>query len=189
VWEITGLVHWDDISRGQGLRVKVKAMPALPGGRPAVAYTNKSGVLSIDLIGKARNLIAEGGLAGGKVPGTVATFDIPLPKAQTWVPARVPGSIRFEPKVGESRTVPVTVVAEDGAVRVEGGGTVPAGRYLLSFVLPDGVDRVTRWAARVSRRGDLVLHDTALRPTRTRIRTAQADLRRFAGRVRRYLKR
>jgi hypothetical protein len=189
VWELTGLVHWDDISRGQGLRVKVKALPALPGGVPAVAYTNKTGVLSIDLIGKARNLVAEGGLTGGPVSGSVSAFDLPLPKVQTWAPARIVSAVRFEAKSGASHTVAAAVVSDGGSVRLEGGGRVTAGRYRLAFPLPEGVDRLTRWSARVTRRGDLTLHDTALRPTRSTLTGRVKDLRVFAGKVRRRLQR
>ena len=189
VWEITGMIQWDDISRSQGLRIKVKAMPALPAGRPTVAYTNTSGTLAIDLIGRARNLVAEGGPAGGPVQGTARSFVLPLPKVQTWVPQRTPATIRFETDRGAGHRVQAELVADAAGVRLEGGGPVPPGRYRLAFLLPDGVDRVTRWSAHVTRRGDLTLTDTKLRPSRSTIAGAKAEVRRIAAGVRRRMQR
>lgn len=188
-WELTGMVHWSDIGRSQGLRVKVKAMPALLEGRPAVAYTNKAGTLAIDLVGEARNLVAEGGIPSGQTAGTAASFVVPLPKVRAWAETRIQGGVRFEDKAGESHVVDAAVVAEGGSVRLAGGGAVPPGRYRLAFRLPDGVDRITRWSAHVNGRGRLTLRDTALRLSRSKLREAIADARRLTGRARRYLRR
>jgi glycosyltransferase involved in cell wall biosynthesis len=187
VWELTGLVQWDDTSSSQGLRVKVKAMPAVAHGRPAVAYTNKAGTLAIDLVGRARNLIAEGGVRGGRVQGDVHSFVIPLPKVRTWAENGVAAPVRFVAESGPSPTVPATLVTDARGARLEGGGAVPAGRYHLAFLLPDGVDRATRWSAHVTRSGSLVLRDTKLRPKRSSIAGARMELRRIVAGVRRRL--
>ncbi|WP_147392133.1 glycosyltransferase family 2 protein [Amnibacterium setariae] len=185
VWELSGIVHWSDTARSQGIRVRVKPMPALPGGVVATAYTNKVGTLAIDLNGKARSVIAEGGVRGGRVPGGVRGFVLPLPRVQAWQDARIPVGVRFAPKEGPSTVVAGVLVADGAGARLEAGGEVSPGRYRLAFLPPDGVDRITRWSARVTRGGALVLHDTHLRPRRATL----AWLRFQGGRGYRYLRR
>jgi len=110
---------------------------------------------------------------------------LPLPRVQAWQDARIPVAVRFAPKQGPSTTIDGVLVADAAGVRLEAGGAVPPGRYRLAFLPPDGVDRITRWSARVTRGGGLVLHDTALRPRRATF----AWLRFQGGRGYRYLRR
>ena len=185
VWELSGIVHWSDTARSQGVKVRIAAKPALPAGRAAIAYTNKSGTLAIDLNGASRNVVGDGGLTGGRVQGTVERFVLPLPKVETWGSVRLPVEIRFEDRHGDAHLVPGTIVTDPNHPRVEAGGSVPPGRYRLSFRAEGGVERFGRWSANVSRRGALVLHDTHLTPRRSSIPGMKAEARRIAGGVRR----
>ncbi|GAA4753888.1 glycosyltransferase [Amnibacterium soli] len=185
VWELSGIVHWSDTARSQGVKVKIPAMPALPARRAAVAYTNKAGTLGIDLNGASRNVVGDGGLHGGRAQGTIDAFVLPVPKVQTWGSVRLPVEIRFEPRRGDAHLVAGTLVTDPNHPRLEAGGAVPPGRYLLSFRAEGGVERLGRWSAHVTRRGAVVLHDTHLRPRRSTIPGLQAEARRIAGGVRR----
>lgn len=189
VWELSGIVHWSETARSQGVRVKVPAMPALPAGRAAVAYTNTSGTLAIDLDGARRNVVGDGGLSGGRVAGTIASFAVPLPKVRAWADGRTPIDIRFEARDGSAYAVEAVLISEAGQVRLEGGGSVPQGRYRLSFQAAGGVERLGRWSAGVGGNGRLVLHDTRLAPRRSSIPGAKAEVLRIAAGVRRRITR
>ncbi len=185
VWELSGIVHWSDTARSQGVKVRIPALPALPAGRAAVAYTNKAGTLGLDLNGASRNIVGDGGLSGGRAQGTIERFVLPLPKVHTWGSVRLPVDVRFESRRGDAHLVAGTLVTDPHHPRLEAGGSVAPGRYRLSFRAEGGVERVGRWSAHVTRRGRVVLHDTHLRPALSSVPGLKAEARRIAGGVRR----
>lgn len=141
VHDVVARLHWDGADRATAVRYRGPAAPALLADGTAVAYRSKKNALAVDLSATLRNVIADGGLAAGRLPGAASALDVPLPKVAVFVDAELPAAARLRPvRAGQEVVLAGTFVAERGRarLRLKAAEPVRPGLYDLGLRLGDG---------------------------------------------------
>ncbi|MEV0717676.1 glycosyltransferase [Asanoa sp. NPDC050611] len=142
VWDLRTRTEWCGMERKGALGYAGPARPWLAAGRPAVAYANTTGGMSLDLAGTLRTFATDAKPHGAA--GAVAAFSVPLVNATASGPADVPAELAAIPadvdaaagveeietlaKIGDLRA---RVVADGQDVRLVGGTDLVPGQYVL----------------------------------------------------------
>ncbi len=145
VHDLVAQVHWASASRGCAVAYDGPAQPAVVGEMPAVVYKAISGTLSLDLAGRLRNPIADGGPGTGHVQGTLhGGLSLPLPRIAVSAEAEVPAAMRLVPDegaAGEEHVLPGvlhTTASQGARLETAAAEPVPNGTYELTFAVGDG---------------------------------------------------
>jgi glycosyltransferase involved in cell wall biosynthesis len=149
VWDFRYRTAWDGRARRGAIPYNGKAMPAVYDGRGAVAYSNASKSLSIDLAQRMRTLVIDAKPRAGTA-GAMSAFSVPLDNIAVFgdttlgadmVVAIPDGSLQdgmtdqakaevVEQLAAGGRLGGKIVADADGA-RFEGGASLRPGRYTL----------------------------------------------------------
>ena len=139
VHDLIADLHWASADRGCAVTYTGPAQPAVVGTRPAVAYRAISGALSLDLEGRLRNPIADGGPGIGRVPGSLRQgLSLPLPRVATTGTSQLPAALRLVPDAngaGEQHVLHGILHAARAGARLDTdpAESVPDGTYELTF--------------------------------------------------------
>jgi len=143
VWDLRARTNWCGMLRKGALGYAGPARPWLGTGRAAVAYSNNTGGLSVDLAGKLRTFATDAKPHGPA--GAVTAFSVPLVNATASGSADVPADLAAIPEDVDEATVGVEaietlakigdlrarVVADGQDVRLVGGTEMVPGAYVL----------------------------------------------------------
>ncbi|MFD1720860.1 glycosyltransferase family 2 protein [Amnibacterium endophyticum] len=139
VHDLIADVRWASATRGGAVQYDGPAQPAVLGPLPAVAYKTRNGSLSLDLAGRLRNPIADGGPGTGHVQGTIrGGLAIPLPRVASTGESRIQAAVRLVPDTGgagEEHVLRGDLHATPQGARLEVSSTesLPNGTYELTF--------------------------------------------------------
>ena len=141
VHDVVASLHWDGAGRAGAVRYRGPAAPVVLAGGTAVAYRSQKGALALDTSATLRNVIADGAVPLGRVPGELSALRLPLPRITVFAPTRLPAAAKLH-RAGRAGEIVLegVLVAEAGGARLElaAPDPIPAGRYQLSFRLGDG---------------------------------------------------
>ncbi|MBW4042622.1 MAG: glycosyltransferase family 2 protein [Acidobacteria bacterium] len=142
VHDLVASLQWDGAQRAGSVRYSGPAAPAVLHGGTAVAYRSQKGALALDTSARLRNVIADGGVSVGLVPGALTALRLPLPRIAVFAPAELPAAAKLTSarRGGAEVLLHGALVAEAGGVHLDlaASGQVPEGEYLLTFRLGDG---------------------------------------------------
>ena len=141
VHDLVAHLQWQGAGRAGSVRYAGIAAPAILRTTTAVAYRSKRGALALDLSADLRNVVADGGIATGRVDGTLPELDVPLPRIAVFADTEVPAAARLLPVGGgQEIQLPGMLIAEGGHARATftAPGPVEPGQYDLGFRLGDG---------------------------------------------------
>lgn len=140
--DLVAKLRWDGASRAGSVRYSGRAAPAVFGGGSAVAYRSRRQTLALDTSGALRNVVADGGVAAGRVPGGAVALRLPLPKVAASGRAELPAAVRLTRTDRPAAEVVLqgAVVADAGGARLEFGptGRLRSGDYTLAFQVGNG---------------------------------------------------
>lgn len=91
VWDLRARTDWSGMGRKGVLRYAGPVRPWLSDGRPAVAYANKSGGLSVDLAGRLRTFATDARPQGPA--GAITALCAPLPNVTVSGTADIPANL------------------------------------------------------------------------------------------------
>ena len=171
VHDVVVSMRWSGAAREAGLKMSLPPAPAMIGARTAVAYRANRGTLALDLSGSLRNVVADGGLTPGRLPGTVQSLTVPLPRVQVFGAEVVPAAVRLASPSGTGPPIDILGAVHsdpDGARLVIGtSARVPSGEYSITFRVGQSTPFLGgRRFARVER-GIVTLVDTPKTETST----------------------
>lgn len=170
VWDVRVRSAWDGMVRKGALGYHGGPLPVLSRGRSAVAYSNASGGLSLDLMGRTRTLVTD---AAPRLSyaGSVSAFSTPLENitvsddeevcvddlfaiAEHAIPHNVGAKRRTELREQQAASAALAgrIVVERRRAYFRGHAELGAGHYTL-YARRDGVLCRTRCAMRVDETG------------------------------------
>jgi glycosyltransferase involved in cell wall biosynthesis len=141
VHDVVGKLHWAAAERATAVRYTGRAAPAVLGQGSGVAYRSQRGALSVDLSATLRNVVADGGVATGRVLGELSALRVPLPRIAVFADATLPAAARLRSVDGEHEVVleGTLVARRDGAhLELSAPAGVGPGLYDLGLRLGDG---------------------------------------------------
>jgi glycosyltransferase involved in cell wall biosynthesis len=166
VHDVLASLRWDGAGRAGAVRYSGQAAPAVLAGGTAVAYRSQKGALALDTSARLRNVIADGAVPTGRVPGELSALRLPLPRIAVFAPAAPPAAAKLH-RAGRAGEIVLdgALVAEAGGAHLElaAPGPIPDGQYLVSFRLGDGPFLGER-PAKVSRDALTILPRTSTGP-------------------------
>ena len=104
VWDAVAVSRWDGLSQAGAVRTETEPLPALLSGRPAVAYRNKSGNLSIDLAQRHRS-VARDGLSEQPIAVTAHDASFALPGVHVHGHTDVAQPVRIGDRLQQGRLI------------------------------------------------------------------------------------
>jgi hypothetical protein len=164
VWDVRTRTNWGGMGRASALAYTGPARPWLVNGRAAVAYSNNSGNLSVDLEGKMRTFATDAAPKGQA--GPVSAFRAQLGNVTAVGAADFPANLvaiaddvdwasaseQARESLAEIGDLAARVVADAKGVRLEGGRDLIPGGYLI-YAHRDGKLAPTRARLKVDSNG------------------------------------
>jgi glycosyltransferase involved in cell wall biosynthesis len=141
VHDLVARLHWDAAERTSAVLYRGASAPAVTADGTAVAYRSKKNALAVDLSASLRNVVADGGVAPGRVRGTSSAFTLPLPKVAVFTDTSLAaGGILRPLRGGQEIPLRGRLITEDGHAHAElaASGRVKPGLYDLGLGLADG---------------------------------------------------
>ncbi|MEA5116737.1 MAG: glycosyltransferase family 2 protein [Propionicimonas sp.] len=189
VWDLVTQTRWQGISQASPLYSTIRPLPALIDGRMAVAYTSRSGKLSVDLAHRQRSAVLDAGIRLGPVRRSQAGYVVPLRGIHVSGDTRRSLDVVLNPTAPEApdTTVGAWLVGDLAGARLEITEPPPRGRH--PFAVRTGEATLSSGLFLRMNRGGLLWIVTGtewLRPGRLRalpgrlVRAARRRLRRSA---------